>query len=426
MGLPFPPNYSEESYLRFYEAKEYFYHFNVMFGALLIYHKEYSMLSHIMSFSSSTVYKYPLIPGTFSQIIDMMIYIDSLLERPLEIQKRYYIDMNCGVDGDKEMAKLAYIYLALLFVRIWSYDDYNISFKDPFEMPKVSNVDIDENETRIRLSNLLKQYVNYWYNHNQNQREVLNEMQFRKLPKEDEVKEKIDSYVSVLKEKNERLESVLGIDEKKLQKIYDELICENSEQDIGYFTDKSKILVNKLDCYETTTIRAETQIKRVFLQPGRSQELGNVGSSLAYMLLADFYEVYFEHLQLKFSLNIKSITHGELEQKLKEFDLDDVCIFASELMSDIGLANHLDFVEIPYFSYGCVWIIPKSDLPVVELIDSTNFKKSMEEIDPYNHLYASVEKMPPDSYKINVNQNIRVYYPKDVPKIEVFNTMSNV
>lgn len=416
MGLSFPPNNSEESYLRFYKAKKYFYHFNVMFGALLIYHKEYSMLSHIMSFSRSTVYKYPLIPGTFSQIIDMMIYIDSLLERPLEIRKRYYIDINRGVDGDKEMAKLAYIYLALLFVRIWSYDDYNISFKDPFETPKVSNVDIDENETRIRLSNLLKRYVNYWYSRS----EVLEKMQFRKLPKEDEVYEKINSYISMLKEKNERLERVLGIDEKKLQKIYDELVCENSEQDIGYFTDKSKILVNKLDCCETTTIHAETQIEQIFLQQGRIQELGNVGSSLAYMLFADFYEGYFVHLQSKFYLQIKSITHYELEQKLKEFDPDDVCIFASGLMSDIALENHLDFVEIPCLPYGVVWIISKSDLPIVEIIDFPDPKEGMVKIDPYNHLYASVDVMSSKDYKINVEQAIRVCYPSDMHKTKVF------
>ena len=51
--------------------------YNVMLGAVLSFNKRYECLSHIMKYSNATN-RYPLIPGTFRDIVDIASQIDAM------------------------------------------------------------------------------------------------------------------------------------------------------------------------------------------------------------------------------------------------------------------------------------------------------------------------------------------------------------
>ena len=153
-------NEDEQEYL-----KE-FYIFNVMFGVMLTYHRNYSTLNYIMTFSQSLPLSFPLIPGTFSKIMDCVENISNMNNQwitPMVLESKYSIKgLDEGVNASNEIAKLAYKYLSLLFIRLWSYKDYNINYNEPLEIPYIDN-SINRNEQLIKLSKTIKEYIDTWY-----------------------------------------------------------------------------------------------------------------------------------------------------------------------------------------------------------------------------------------------------------------------
>jgi len=142
-------NEDEQEYLK------KFYIFNVMFGAMLTYHRNYSTLNYIMTFSQSLPLSFPLIPGTFSKIIDCVENISNMNNQwitPMVLESKYSIKgLDEDVNASNEIAKNAYKYLSLLFIRLWSYKDYNINYSEPLEIPYIGN-SINKNEQLIKLS----------------------------------------------------------------------------------------------------------------------------------------------------------------------------------------------------------------------------------------------------------------------------------
>lgn len=163
-------------YMRFREMKrdnederkylKEFYIFNVMFGAMLTYHRNYSTLNYMMTFSRSLPLSFPLIPGTFTKIVDCVENICNMKNQwlpPNVLEEKFSIKgLDKGVNANNEIAELAYKYLSLLFIRLWSYKDYNIYYSEPLEIPYIGN-SINKNEQLIKLSKTIKVYIDTWY-----------------------------------------------------------------------------------------------------------------------------------------------------------------------------------------------------------------------------------------------------------------------
>ena len=171
-----------------------FYIFNVMFGAMLTYHHNYSTLNYIMTFSQSLPLSFPLIPGTFSKIMDCVENISNMNNQqitPMVLESKYSIKgLDEGVNTSNEIAKLAYKYLSLLFIRLWSYKDYNINYSEPLEKPYIGN-SINKNEQLIKLSKTIKEYTDTWYSSGE-----LNNLGLWNLPSKSDVLSLLDNYIS--------------------------------------------------------------------------------------------------------------------------------------------------------------------------------------------------------------------------------------
>lgn len=135
------------------DEKNKFLEFHIMVGALLFYKKSYNLLQHIFNFTNTLPAKYPLIPSTFSQIF--YIY-----EELSEKNKRMYLlnyHMSMVFEGAGEENKIEGLlvnYLALLMIRLYDVNDYNITYSNPLDTPATGNT-IEENDYKIELANIL-------------------------------------------------------------------------------------------------------------------------------------------------------------------------------------------------------------------------------------------------------------------------------
>ena len=79
----------------------------------------------------------------------MVWLVDELNEKPFGLYKNYqYLGLEEGAKIDDVIAGYTYQYLALLIIRLWTYNDYNINYSDPFILP-AADVEYGENNERL-------------------------------------------------------------------------------------------------------------------------------------------------------------------------------------------------------------------------------------------------------------------------------------
>ena len=402
-------NEDEQEYL-----KE-FYIFNVMFGAMLTYHRNYSTLNYIMSFSQNLPLSFPLIPGTFSKIIECVDNICNMNNQwltPMVLESKYSIKgLDEGVNASNEIAKLAYKYLSLLFIRLWSYKDYNINYSEPLEKPYIGN-SINKNEQLIKLSKTIKEYIDTWYSSGE-----LNNLGLWNLPSKSDVLALLDNYITSLENKNNELDKQSGYDEERLGYICNDFLKFNAQNYIDIPTQEE--LPSKENSISTTVeVIGTIDIERGYLQKGRSEILGGVGEGLAKCLEYNMKHKYLQLLIRSFTIVERKVQLDNLNPELDCLQLTkDDCII--EISNNIELETDAKVIKLTTAKFGQEILICKIvDLPSLDIIDSLPIPTE-KKIDPYNYIYLGVEELP-DKYILSVKQSIRINQVNGKPKAFLF------
>ncbi len=402
-------NEDEQEYL-----KE-FYIFNVMFGAMLTYHRNYSTLNYIMSFSQNLPLSFPLIPGTFSKIIECVDNICNMNNQwltPMVLESKYSIKgLDEGVNASNEIAKLAYKYLSLLFIRLWSYKDYNINYSEPLEIPYIGN-SINKNEQLIKLSKTIKEYIDTWYSSGE-----LNNLGLWNLPSKSDVLALLDNYITSLENKNNELDKQSGYDEERLGYICNDFLKFNAQNYIDIPTQEE--LPSKENSISTTVeVIGTIDIERGYLQKGRSEILGGVGEGLAKCLEYNMKHKYLQLLIRSFTIVERKVQLDNLNPELDCLQLTkDDCII--EISNNIELETDAKVIKLTTAKFRQEILICKIvDLPSLDIIDSLPIPTE-KKIDPYNYIYLGVEELP-DKYILSVKQSIRINQVNGKPKAFLF------
>lgn len=401
-------NEDEQEYLK------KFYIFNVMFGAMLTYHRNYSTLNYIMTFSQSLPLSFPLIPGTFSEIIDCVENISNMNNQwitPMVLESKYSIKgLDEDVNASNEIAKNAYKYLSLLFIRLWSYKDYNINYSEPLEIPYIGN-SIKKNEQLIKLSKTIKEYIDTWYSSGE-----LNNLDLWNLPSKSEVLALLDNYINSLEDMNIELEKQNGYDEERLGYICNDFLKFNAQNYIEIPTQE------ELPCKEnsmstTVEVIGAIDVKRRFLQKGRSEILGGVGDILASRLDNKLKHIYLQYLICSFTIEERKVQLDNLISELDSLQLTkDDCIIEIAYSSDLRTAAKV-FRIMNGFQQS-VFVCKMADLPSLDIIDSSPISTD-KKIDPYNYIYLGVKELS-DKYILSVKQTIRINQVNGKPKAFLF------
>lgn len=402
-----------------------FYRYHVMIGGLLIYFKRYDWLTHIMRFSQSQPGKFELIPGTLGRIFDMVWLVDELNEKPFGLYKKYqYLGLEEGAKIDDAIAGYTYQYLALLIIRLWTYNDYNINYADPFILPAADEEFVENNERMINRVEWMKKNVERWYNNG-----LVTEFGLSNVPDVNVVKSKLDEYIGVLKQKIIEIDEHDEVDEHKAKVIRDEMIVHNANR---YCPIPMKVDDEVLDETQfnttSTPIRVTNRIEKPFITKGSKKELGNFGGSLVHELN---FRMLNEYLRADFSMMPYSISYSINQKDLLEA-IDKLELPEDYVIVEIGNALELyefrDKITVDgdnrmynghkILSLGMagftnsIWILRGSEVPFIEIVETAFTGGSYTEIDANNHLYSNIGNIKPP-YDVQLVQTIKVYAPKD-------------
>lgn len=424
-----------DQYYRFYKLNgrtplsdnnlKEFYRYHVMIGGLLIYFKRYDWLTHIMRFSQSQPGKFELIPGTLGRIFDMVWLVDELNEKPFGLYKKYqYLGLEEGAKIDDAIAGYTYQYLALLIIRLWTYNDYNINYADPFILPAADEEFVENNERMINRVEWMKKNVERWYNNG-----LVTEFGLSNVPDVNVVKSKLDEYIGVLKQKIIEIDEHDEVDEHKAKVIRDEMIVHNANR---YCPIPMKVDDEVLDETQfnttSTPIIVTNRIEKPFITKGSKKELGNFGDSLVHELN---FRMLNEYLRADFSMMPYSISYSINQKDLLEA-IDKLELPEDYVIVEIGNALELyefrDKITVDgdnrmynghkILSLGMagfansIWILRGSEVPFIEIVETAFTRGSYTEIDANNHLYSNIGNIKPP-YDVQLVQTIKVYAPKD-------------
>jgi len=402
-------NEDEQEYL-----KE-FYIFNVMFGAMLTYHRNYSTLNYIMSFSQNLPLSFPLIPGTFSKIIECVDNICNMNNQwlaPMALESKYSIKcLDEGVNASNEIAKTAYKYLSLLFIRLWSYKDYNINYSEPLEIPYIGN-SINKNEQLIKLSKTIKEYIDTWYSSGE-----LNNLGLWNLPSKSDVLALLDNYISSLEDMNIELDKQNGYDEERLDYICNDFLKFNALNYIEIPTQEE--LPSKENSMPTTVeVIGTIDVERRYLQKGRNEILGGIGDILASRLDNNLKHIYLQYLIHSFTIEERKVQLDNLNSELDCLQLTkDDCIIGIAYSGELRTAAKVFKIMI-VGSQMYIFVCKMADLPSLDIIDSSPISTG-KKIDPYNYIYLGIEEQS-DKYILSAKQSIRINQVNGKPKAFLF------
>ena len=420
-----------DQYYRFYQLNSQtpmarknlreFYCYHVMMGGLLLYFNRTDCVRHIMHFSQSQPEKFELIPGTMSKVFEMVAYVEDKRDKPFGLYQRYqFMGLEKGAKIDDAIAGFAYQYLALLFLRLWTYNDYNINYANPLSVPFAFDENIEVNKKMISCVERIKREVARWY-----MKGTLPDLGLFRLPKEDEANDKLDEYINVLRRKITEIEDRDDVDEGKVKKIKDEIIVSNANYYSPLPMMEEGAVINK-SLYKTlsTPVVITNRIDKTFITKGSLQELGNFGSCLVtelnYNMLGKYLEVACAMMPCDLSYNIrqKDLLEAIDRMKLPE---DYIVVEIGNALNLYELKKKLTYNDNQHSYQGNtildmgltgfsprLWVIKGSELPFIDIIETGNTGSDCVEIDSNNHLYSNIDFLKPP-FDVQLVQSMVVY-----------------
>lgn len=391
-----------------------FFLFNIMVGAMLSFNKRFDCLSHLMSFTQSQPYSFPLIPGSISNIMSVAEELDALLEKPMEMEARFQmVGLRKGVNTDKAIFAEAIKYLSILFVRLWSYRDYNIGYCDPLAIPLASNTNIDENENCIRLIELIKKNIAELYND-----KSIEELHLSNIPDIVVVTKKIDDIVVSYTKANIDIEKQPGWDERKLQHVFDEAIVHNANTMVPLPSLKDLPVKKESEIIEFDVVGNDS-VERRFLQKGRGIECGGIGQGLALDLNLKLRQTFMEKVEECFE--VKEIS---VDQKSIQSQIDAILKEGEKSIVDLGMRYKYE-AKGHIYEIGQIWntralfICNSADFPSLDIVSKGTEQSGYTLIDKHNLLYGSIAEVV-DHYDVSIIQFFSMSFSKGRPKAVLF------
>ena len=174
-----------------FENQARFLEFHHALGAMLVYQRKNDWLHYISTTDNVSPRKFDLIPGSLNQIFFYVVRFERLSDRPWELTGKYQMNgISNDVNSDQTILLQLYRYFTLLIMRLFSYNDYNIGYCDPMQLPNIDGYDLrglkDLKETVERILHT----VNYWYDDNR-----ISEIHLPVTPEKSEVIKLLDGLI---------------------------------------------------------------------------------------------------------------------------------------------------------------------------------------------------------------------------------------
>ena len=207
--------------------QERFLELHHVLGALLVYNGRYDWLSFILTHDHVSPPKFYLIPSSFDEIINVIYKLEQQKTSVWKLTSKYrFKDISEDIDSDYRIVSLMYQYAALLAIRLFCYNNYNIRYKDPMALPTIDNLIITElDKTKSVVERLRVEVVNHWYAN-----KLIDNVKLPYIPEVSQVTDFIDGFIDAIHDKmNVRIKNP-KVDTQKFHELKSLLAYLDSKQ----------------------------------------------------------------------------------------------------------------------------------------------------------------------------------------------------
>lgn len=397
-------HYSKDEELKLQQKRFKEQHF--MIGALLTYNHKYVLLKRLMYFSNALPPTYDLVPSSFNIII---LQLKSLIEKkdmPIELTKRYLmIGAPQDVSSDGFILSYTYKYASLLLIRLFTVNDWNITYSNPMDLPDISKVkNVEDLNAEVYMMNRLKNNISSWFEEKDAIKQTIGEGRVVV----DDVLNLCDEYIVKCKKQIVTLNNSMEVDPKKQEYIKSHLLSALKDYPLvlPIFDD-----INT-DDYERKKINnyVKFQIDKEILKVGTNVNASNLPDVIVEHLNELAYKAYNYLFLIQSSVRNVRIAYKDIERVLDVIGVNEKLVVLS---LGVYLGNYEalfgkdddKFVDMDGFrTYkGCnIYSIPstqksivvmqKSDIPFIrkeKLADDNN----LDLIDEKEFFYSNIDRI---------------------------------
>lgn len=397
-----------------------------MIGALMTYNHKYVLLKRLMYFSNALPPTYDLVPSSFNIIILQLKSLIVKKDMPIELTKRYLmIGAPQDVSSDGFILSYAYKYASLLLIRLFTVNDWNITYSNPMGLPEISSdYTVEDLNEEVYMMNRLKHNISSWFEEKDAIRQTIGEGRVVV----DDVLNLCDEYIEKCKKQIETLNNSMEVDPEKQEYIKSHLLSALKDYPLALpiFGD-----INT-DDYERKIINnyVKFQIDKEILKVGTNVNASNLPDVIVGHLNELAYKAYNLLFLIQSSVRNVRIAYKDIKRVLDVIGVNEknavlsLGVYLGNYEAIYGKEDDDKFDDKDgYRTYkGCnIYSIPstqqsivvmqKSDIPFIrkeKLADDNN----LDLIDEKEFFYSNIDKIEDLSEEVQyliVNRGLYLY-----------------
>ena len=399
--------------------RDRFREMHIMLGGLLCMHRKYEWLEYMMTYSNSMPPRYDLVPSSAALIFDALCDMESKADSPFQWQllaKYNFIGLKGDVYDEHTVVKYVEEYLAMLLVRLWSVNDYNITYMQPMAFPPATE-DLDENDRRIKYMERLMQGVRQLYRDYE-----LNMLNLSYLPTKLDALDLAGGHVKILKQKNEEITDRKEVDSEKIEKIRNEILkaldSKTLRLPLGQHKDGRGTI--------TTPVYAGCNLDQDNMLKGRHISMTGFGDVLVEVLNANTILLYGRiltsntHLRHSYSIRYQDIfkaidklgINGDYVILLMGTYLDqfDAMYGKPQGFREQDGRKYYNDAEIMFVDsrQSAIVVMRRDELPYYDYVEWDDPARGMEIIDEALHVYSNINHLEDTSFYLSLCRVFRV------------------
>lgn len=391
-------------------AKNDFLEFHIMVCVLLLYKKNYRLLQHVFNFTNTLPAKYPLIPSTFSQIFH--VYEDlSEKNKRMYLLKYHMSSIFKGAGEENKIEGLLVNYLAMLMIRLYDVNDYNITYSHPLAIPATGST-VEENDYKIELINILIERITRITDNqikacglcteNNQQDAVLLLKQYRNQCLQKIYKLQQNSEISKDKQKfiKESLIKAVTDYKPRLPQSSSQEVKENDKE----FIASQSVELDKRQIFNSYSVISS-----------------NLGETLINALNSQVEQFYCYQFLLNSAIKTYTIPYRDISKAMKRLSISSEFVllamgipsyFFDEIEGFTRESNAILYkksvvYEIPSNNETSILIIKKEDLPCYKFRKLAN--TTLTEIESTRYLFSNIDYITKENLVLVVKQGFSIY-----------------
>ena len=406
--------------------QEMFKEQHFMVGALLTYNHKYELLKRLMYFSNALPPTYDLVPSSFNIIILQLKTLVEKKDMPIELTKRYLmIGAPQDVSSDGFILSYAYRYASLLLIRLFTVNDWNITYSDPLGLPEISSdYTVEDLNAEVYMMNRLKNNTSSWFEEKDAIKHTIDE---GRVTVED-VLNLCDKYIEKCKEQIDVLKESSEVDPKKREYLKLHLLSALKDYPLTLPT----LNYNNKDGYKKHNFKnsIKYQIDKEILKVGTDVNASNLPDVLIEYMNRQVYKAYNLLFLIQSSVRNINIAYKDLKRVLdvigvnEKFAVLSLGVYLGNYEEIYGKEEDDKFVDMDgYRTYkGCnIYSIPSTQQSIVVMLqadipfvkkEELEDNKSLDLIDEKEFLYSninSIEDLSEEVQYLIVDRGLYLY-----------------